>query len=334
MPKPDLGNKSFNVTPTLTCYPFAITVAPNNQNRKERETITMMAISFINNNLPAQQALRNLTLNTKRNSQAARQLASGLKVEQSSDDASGFAVSKYFTRDILTNARADQNIQDGLSLLEVSDGALGSITESLQRARELTVQLASDVYGPPQKAVIGQELRVSTSQFNGIALLDGTTTEAKVQIAGNSNVTANTIDIAPALVASDSVALKIYGTTYAAPPRWSALTLDDIYSSGTTQINTSERALLFLGDIDNALQQVNVQRGTVGALANQLTRTGDFVGIKNTTLQQARSGLIDADIAKVSADYTQTQVLRNAGVSILSQANTSYQQVLELLRQN
>jgi flagellin len=300
-----------------------------------------MSSTFINTNINAQKALKNLRINTQRTNQAAGQIASGYKVATASDDASAYSISQRMTNEIQSNTRAIENVQDGTSMLDVTEGTLSTMTEALQRVRELAVQMASDTNSSQQRGVLAQEIKsiiedidrqTAEAQFNGVKLLDGTTTEARIQIGGASDTASNTIDLAAAFANSSGQALKLYGTTYTSPARWSAATLDDIYNNGVTQIDSSEKALLFIQDTDNALKQLNAQRATVGAFSNQLQRANDYLALHVNNLSSSKSRLVDTDIAKASAEYTQAQVLQNAATSILSQANVQNENVLKLLQ--
>ncbi len=305
---------------------------------EERETHTM-PLQFINTNLNAIRSLQTLRINTARTDNAAQDIASGKKIGSSSDDASGYAISQRFTADILTGQRAEQNIQDGLSMLQVTEGSISVMGDNLQRIRELAVQMANDVNGTDQRNSLAKEMRAllddtnrlsTASQFNGMNVLDGSLLDAKVQIAGGSNVATNTIDILGAFAQLDTTTMGLEGVV--APPRWTPATLNDIFDGTTTQLNSSDRILSYLGDIDNALKQVNGQRSTIGALSNQLERAGSFSSLSTLNIQASRSRIMDTDIAKVSAEYTQAQVLQNAAVSILQQANVSNQAALQLLK--
>ncbi|MCE2930313.1 MAG: flagellin [Vampirovibrionales bacterium] len=298
-----------------------------------------MPLQFINTNLNAIRSLQTLRLNTARTDRAAQDIASGKKINTSSDDAGGYAISQRFTADILTGQRADQNIQDGLSMLQVTEGSISVMSDNLQRIRELAVQMANDVNGADQRNSLAKEMRAllddmnrlsTASQFNGMNVLDGSLTDAKVQIAGGSNLATNTIDILGAFAQLDTTTLGLEAIV--APTRWTPATLNDIFDGTTTQLNSSERVLSYLGDIDNALTLINGQRSTIGALSNQLERAGSFLGLSNLNIEASRSRIVDTDIAKASAEYTQAQVLQNAAVSILQQANVSNQAALQLLK--
>ena len=298
-----------------------------------------MPLQFINTNLNAIRSLQTLRLNTDRTDRAAQNIASGKKINSSADDASGYAISQRFTVDILTGQRADQNIQDGLSMLQVAEGSMSVMGDNLQRVRELAVQMANDVNGTDQRNNLAKEMRALlddtnrlsiASQFNGMNVLDGSLTDAKVQIAGGSNLSTNTIDILGAFAQLDTTTMGLEGVVV--PPRWTPATLNDIFDGTTTQLNSSDRVLSYLGDIDNALQFLNRQRSTIGALSGQLERAGSFSSLTTLNMQASRSRIVDTDIAKASAEYTQAQVLQNAAVSILQQANVSNQAALQLLK--
>jgi flagellin len=298
-----------------------------------------MPLQFINTNANAIRSLQTLRVNTARTDKAAQDIASGKKVNRSSDDASAYAIGQRLQVEILTGQRAEQNIQDGLSMLQVTEGSISVMSDNLQRIRELAVQMANDVNSTEQRTGIAKEMRAllddtnrlsGASQFNGLKVLNGSVTDAKVQIAGGSDLLTNTIDLADAFAQLDTVSMGLEGVV--APPRWTPATLNDIFDGTTTQLNSSERVLSYLGDIDNALQRLNTQRATIGALSGQLERAGSFSGLTTLNMQASRSRIMDTDVAKVSAEYTQAQVLQNASVSILQQANISNQAALQLLK--
>ncbi len=298
-----------------------------------------MTLQFINTNLNAIRGLQTLRVNTARTDKAAQDIASGQRIRRSADDASGYAIGQRLNLDILTNGRAEQNIQDGISMLQIAEGSIGVMNENLQRIRELGVQMANDVNGPNERNTLAKEMRAllddinrisNASEFNGMKLLDGSLTEARIQISNGSDLANNTIDILPAFADLDTVSMGLEGVV--APPRWTAATLDDIFDGTTTQIDSSERAISFLIDIDNALSFLGDQRSAIGSLTSQLERAGEFLSTANLNIIGTRSRIVDTDIAKASAEYTQAQVLQNAAVSILGQANVSNQAALQLLQ--
>jgi flagellin len=298
-----------------------------------------MTVKFVNSNLNAIKALQTLRTNTNRVDRAAQDIASSKKIRSSADDASGYAIIQNLNFDLLTSQRATQNVQDGLSMLQTTEGSLSVMNDNLQRIRELVVQGASDTYGPEQRTNIAKEMRSlldeinrmsAAATFNGSNLLDGSLTDAKIQIAGGSSLTGNTIDIVGAFAKIDTTTLGLEGVVD--PPRWTPSTLNDIYDGTTTQLTTADRMRSYLKDLDNALSVISNRRGTIGALSNQLEGANEYINNSILNITASRSRLEDTDIAKSSAEYTQAQVLQNAAVSILSQANVSNQAVLQLLK--
>ncbi|MFM7390548.1 MAG: flagellin [Vampirovibrionales bacterium] len=303
-----------------------------------------MSIQFVNTNLNAMRALNNLRTNSNNLEKAGGEMASGLRVSKSSDDVSGYAISQRLTNELRAKQRATQNVQDGQSMLDIAEGAMGTLVDNLQRVRELSVQIASDVYGPDQRSAIGQEMRSliedmarisRTTTFNGVSLLDGSITDAKVQLAGGSDEASNTINLAPTFTTTDpELGLKLFSATIPDPNGlWRPQSLNDIFNATTgTAINSSERALAFLKYVDTGLTELNKKMATLGALSNQLGRYNDFLGINLVNLNASRSRIVDADMSRSSANYTQSNVLQQASVSILAQANQSQTNVLQLLR--
>jgi flagellin len=300
----------------------------------------MMGIT-INTNVQSLNAQRVLGGNVKSLGKSLEKLSSGYRINRASDDAAGLQISEGLRSQIRGSDQANSNVQDGINLLNTTDGGLETITNNLQRVRELAVQMASDSNSTQQRGVLAQEIRsiiedidrrTAEAQFNGVKLLDGTTTEARIQIGAGSDTASNTIDISASFANSNGQALKLYGTSYTSPARWSALTLDDIYNNGVTQIDSSQKALLFIQDTDTAIKQLNAQRATVGAFSNQLQRASDYLELHVNNLSGSKSRLVDTDVAKASAEYTQAQVLQNAATAILSQANVQNENVLKLLQ--
>jgi flagellin len=299
----------------------------------------MMTINFVNTNMNAVRALETLRKNNTRASKAAEQIAGGKRLINSGTDPSGWAITQRMGYDIGTQTRARQNIQDGVSMLEVTEGSLSVIGENLQRIRELAVQMASDVNSQVERNHIGKEMRAlleditrmsDSSKFNEMNVLDGTLLDARVQLNGGSNLALNTLDITSAFVDSDITALGLIAKV--APPRWTPATLNDIFDGTNTQLNSSERVLSYMMDIDEAIKTVNAQRATIGSFSNTLTNTDEYLDLNVANQTISRSRIEDTDVAKVSAEYSQAQVLQNAAVSILGQANNTNESVLQLLQ--
>jgi flagellin len=292
-----------------------------------------------NTNVSSLIAQRNLSVNTTRLSESLKRLSTGYKINRSADDVAGNQISKILTSQIAANQKALQNAQDGISALQVAEGGISVITENLQRIRELTVQAASDVYDQSQRNAIMKEVvalaedidRIgSASSFNGIQLLDGTTTNAILQIGGNDAIATNTLDVTSGFADVRTGATGVIGGTASGG---FITTLSDLFDSVTqaSQINTAARARAFLTDLDTAIQQTTQQAATIGAFQNRLESVSE--NLQNTifNFSTSNSRIRDLDVAQESADLAQFQVLQQASISVLAQANSIPQSILKLL---
>lgn len=273
------------------------------------------------NSLNAQRQLGNVNIQLSRSLQ---RLSSGFRINRAADDAAGLAISEELRSTIRGSQKAVQNAQDGIALLNVADGAIQEIVNSLQRMRELSKQAANDTYDTTKRNLIKVELdqlkseitRIANSTvFNDVKLLNASTpTTFRLQIgAGNDSTTfsVDILDIASALGdITASVGLGI----------------------GTTSITTNTTANAFASQVDAALTTVNTRIATLGAFQNRLEGTVRNLEsyIENTAAAESR--IRDADVALETANLTRLQILQQATLSILSQANTGPQAALQLLQ--
>lgn len=273
---------------------------------------------------------------TKQVSQSMERLSSGLRINRSADDAAGLAISQGLESQIKKMSQALRNAQDGIGTLQIADGALSIIGDSLQRVRELTVQAANDSYSTTMRNAIAGEITqivrdidriASSTQFNGINLLSGTATNSLVQIGPNSATSTNTVDLSPAFAASGSGdpggpgGLGLFtGTT----------TFANLTALNTTGL-TSTNSLTFLNDIDTAITNLNLQRSKVGAFQNQLENVTQNLMSSVENISDANSRIRDVDVADESSKLTQFQILQNASVNILGQTNKIPQMIMGLL---
>lgn len=293
---------------------------------------------IVNTNIASLTALRQLRNNTQRLENANSKLASGKRILRSADDVSGFNIARRFESQAIRTDQALRNIQDGNSILNVADGALSTMNDALQRIRELLVGMSNDTNGPENRVSYARELRATleeidrqatASNFNGINLLDGTATNGIIQIGINSTVGSNTLDISSSLASARIADLNLDSGGLATA---FITSLDDIYDGTTTQLNTSDRVLTYMQDVDAALNTLTTRRADIGAFQNRLTLMQENLSQQTINLQQSRSVIEDADIAKESAEFTQAQVLQQASVSILAQTNFTQESILSLLQ--
>ena len=284
----------------------------------------------INTNVSALTAYQNLNKNQNALSSAIEKLSSGMRINKAADDAAGLSISQGLTSQINGLTQAVSNAQDGVNVAQIADGALGTSQAVLQRMRTLVVQAAnSGTQGSSSLAAIQQELgslsteldNVSTqTSFGGKNLLDGTYNGA-FQVGANGgqtvslNLSASDFDA----VTLGVLALSGGGTAVTSP-------LD------VTGVNYAFDPTASLTAIDTAIATVSTARSAVGATQNQLTYTLSNLQTAITNVTASRSNLTDADLATEVSAMTQAQILSQAAVSVLAQANSAPQSVLKLLQ--
>jgi flagellin len=273
---------------------------------------------IINSNLASLNAQRNLTKSQNDLSTSLQRLSSGLRINSAKDDASGLFVSQQITRDIRGLNQAARNAGDGISLGQTAEGALGEIANNLQRIRELSVQAANATVGDrtgiqAEVDQLTQEFSriVQTTEFNGTSLLTGSATL--------------TFQVGASGAANNQVSLSVSTLTGIAGYS-SSLT-----ATGVVNVSSQSGASAALSGLSTAIDTVNKKRATFGALQNRFEAVISNVQTYAENLTAARSRIQDADFAAETATLTRAQILQQAGVSILAQANTLPQTALSLL---
>ncbi len=272
----------------------------------------------INTNTAALNAQRTLSNTTRAQQSSLERLSSGNRINKAGDDAAGLAISENLKAQIRGLRQAKRNASDGVSLVQVTEGGLNEISNILIRLRELAVQAASDTIGDTERSFTDREFqslkseiqRISeNTKFNGTPLLSGANQQIDIQV-GVQN-TANdrlTYDTAFA-----NVQLEALGLT------------EDMVSSKLG-------AQTSLGKIDASMKHVSEVRSSLGAMQNRLQSTINNLSIYDENLSAANSRIRDVDIAEESSELTKQNILQQAGVSVLSQANTSQQLALKLIQ--
>lgn len=288
---------------------------------------------IVNTNVASLIAQSNLSQNTTSLEKAMQQLSSGLRINTASDDAAGLSISESIKTQINGNAKALSNIQDGKNLLAVAEGGQVTVTNHIQRIRELCVQAANETYKGSDKdnmlAEIKQRLtdinNIATSTtFNGVQLLDGTKTSLYLQTGANSNQAVNAIDIAPAL---SDVHISVLGGP-AAPGGQAGIMIDPA-TTGSTWTTAAIRT--YMDKLDVAITQLTTNRALLGAYGNRLDATSSNLSTMNNNLQQTKSRILDTDVASASSDMVKFQILQQTSASILTQANQLPSIALKLL---
>jgi flagellin len=268
----------------------------------------------INTNVPSLNAQRNLGKSQNDLSRSMQRLSSGLRINSAKDDAAGLAISDRMTSQIRGLNQAARNANDGISLAQTAEGALQEITNILQRMRELAVQSANDTNSDSDRASLQAEITqltdevdriATTTSFNGKVLLDGTMIGAEFQVGANSGETI-TFDID----AADAATLSI----------------------DTVDITTAANSATAITIVDTAIETIDTIRGGLGAIQNRFESTIANLQNVSENLTAARSRILDADVAQETSSMTKNNILQQAGVAILAQANQSPQLALQLLQ--
>jgi len=273
-----------------------------------------MAIT-INTNTQSLGAQRNLGATQARLSGNLGRLSSGMRINTAADDAAGLAISERFKAQIRSYGQAERNANDGISMLQTAEGAMNEISGTLTRLRELAMQSANGTLGTTERgyvddeaqALVGEIDRIaSVTEFNGAALLDGTF-NSNLQVGINAT-------------ANDSINVTVANTNFAT------------LSGGTIDLATSgATAQTALGVIDTAIDTLSSQRAGLGTAQNRLNVTIANIATAKENVSAANGRIRDVDVASETAEMTRNNILMQAGVSVLAQANQLPQIALKLL---
>ena len=273
----------------------------------------------INTNVPSLVAQRNLRGNRALLDRTLERLSSGSRINHAGDDAAGLAISETLRAQIRGIGQAERNAQDGISLIQVAEGGLVEVSNILIRMRELGVQAASDTVGPRERKFLDTEFqqlseeidRIANSiEFNGNPLLNGNGNTFEIQIGTKNNPLVDRIKIFDPY--SSNVNLVSLGINLA--------TVADKTSAQNS-----------LSSVDQALNAVTSIRAGFGAMQNRLQSVINNLVVNKENMTAANSRIRDADLAEETSEMTKAQILNQAGVSVLSQANSSVKSVLGLL---
>lgn len=293
---------------------------------------------IINTNIMSLNAQRNLNTSQAAMATAVQRLSSGLRVNSAKDDAAGLAIAERMNAQVRGMNVAIRNANDGISLAQTAEGALGQVGEMLQRMRELAVQSANATNNQGDRSALAQEFQqlqgeiarvLQGANFNNTALFTSAQTFA-FQVGPGDNTATNQVSVSVSQLHGGTA-----GTSGSMDSSTgTAVVLATVYSTGATQIGgtTATNALNAIEDIDLALTAVNNTRASFGAAQNRFESvvTSLQIAVENTAA--ARSRIMDADYAQETAALTRAQILQQAGTAMLAQANAAPQNVLSLLR--
>lgn len=267
-------------------------------------------------NISSISAQRVLGVQQKRSEHAAQALASGNRIVHAADDAAGLAISESMKSEIRSITAARTNAFNAVSAIQVGEGALSEVSNILTRVRELGVQAASDTIGDQERKYLNQEATAlvqeldriaKTTKFGDKRLLDGSSTVFEFQV-GTSKGSENIISYENSLDATSS-----------------ELGLESL------SVESKEDARDILGTVDEAFTKINSMRASFGAMQSRLQSTVSNLDVSHENLSAAKSRIADADIARETSEMASANILQNAAVSVLAQANQIPAVALKLL---
>jgi len=282
-----------------------------------------MAIT-VNTNVLSLNAQRNLDINQASYAKSLERLSSGLRINRAADDSAGLAISERLKAQIRSTGQASRNTLDGVSLIQTAEGSFNETSSILVRLRELAVQSANGTLGTTDRDAIKtesdqlvQEISrlANVTKFNGVALLSGNSVSAAVSFSfqvGTGTTTNDTIS-----VSIQNVKASIFGS--------GAVDLTAL------SLTSASNAIDALTTIDSAITNTNTSRAALGAAQNRLDSAGRSLDVIEENLSAANSRIRDVDVASETANLTRSNILQQAGASVLAQANQAPQLALSLL---
>ena len=268
----------------------------------------------VQHNLTAMNANRQLGVTTSAQAKSTEKLSSGYRINRAGDDAAGLTISEKMRSQVRGLNKASTNAQDGVSLIQVAEGALAETHSILQRMNELATQAANDTNTTIDRNAVQKEINQlvseidriqSTTQFNTMNLLDGTFKDKNLQVGSLSGQA-----IGISISNMNSSSLKVTN-----------MSVSSFKSAGSA-----------MDKIQSAINSVSEQRSYLGALQNRLEHTIANLDNISENTQAAESRLRDTDMADEMVEYSKNNILAQAGQSMLAQANQATQGVLSLLQ--
>ena len=314
----------------------------------------ILGMTSINTNVAANLIANSLAQNQQMMSKTLERLSSGSRINSASDDPAGLAISSKLTSQIRGLDQAAKNANNAISMVQTADGAMIEVTNMLQRMRELTVQAATGTNTSSELTVLNTEFEsleaeihsISTNtQWNGRNILDGSLGQVNFHVGANAN---QTVSITFADLNTD------FGTTEASQAGSSSTasgaldiftnlgrtTADDDSNSGNNtdevidlaaQVITGNSQSTTLGYIDTAITRVNSHRATLGAMVNRLEFAVDNLNNISTNTSISRSRIMDTNYAEETSKLARTQIIQQAAIAVLAQANQHQKMILSLL---
>ena len=299
-----------------------------------------MAI-YVNTNTQSIFAQRSLGSNTMGLQRNIEKLSTGFRINRAADDAAGLSISEKLTSQIRGLEKAEQNIGDGISMVQTAEGSLSIVQDNLQRIRELVVQASNGTNSRNELNAIQREInaRITTiedigddTEFNGIALLDGSANTITLQTGSDQGQT-TAIDFDQVIIDVDTNGAGELGENSAYALSALKITDNNAASVGTQGGGGGATAPSAnpLAELDDMLDNVSRMRSELGAVQNSLESQAEYLNVARENALASRSRIRDVDVAKESSTMVKNQILQQSAAAMLSQANATPQLALNLL---
>lgn len=268
-------------------------------------------------NVPSLATQRNITQTGEEAAKSFARLSSGNRITKAGDDAAGLSISNKLEASVRGMKMAQRNANDGISFVQTAEGGINEVSNILIRLRELGVQSASDTIGDAERGFLNKEVQslkgevdriAKSTNYNGTNLLAGEGKELTFQV-GHEAGEMNRIAFDPSKTNVSAEALGV----------------------SSLDMSSKEGALDSMTSLDEAIKRVNENRSELGALQNRLHSSSNSLGISIENLSDAKSRISDTDIAAETSTMMKNQILQNAGISVLAQANSAPNGALKLL---
>jgi flagellin len=284
----------------------------------------------VNTNVASYTAQNQLTRTNNAMQTAMERLTSGLRINSAKDDAAGLAIGNTMNAQLRGLNQAMRNANDGISLSQTAEGAINETNNILQRMRELGVQAANDTNTSGDRLKISEEVAQLASEVDRIA---NTTTFNGQKILSTSGSFSIQVDASLSATGTGTIQVSVASAATLSGLGLTGLTGASAGMTGVSgQVSSQAAAMAFVASIDTALGNVNTMRAQFGAVQNRLSSAISNMQNISENVTAAKSRIMDADFAAEVANNSRAQILQQAGTAMLSQANSSQQSVLSLLR--
>lgn len=272
----------------------------------------------VNTNIQSLSAQRFLGINSEKMKNSLDHLSSGTRINRAGDDAAGLAISEKLKAEIRSMKQATRNANDGISLVQVAEGAMNEVSNILIRIRELSIQAASDTVGDVERTFVNKEVQqllseidriAASTQYDGTLLLDGSVEGLEIQVGIHNNPVVDRF-----LFNSKELETSV-----------NALRLKNISTESKAHAQRNLDAL------DHAIEHLSGNRATLGALQNRIQSTIANLNVYRENLEAANSRIRDTDMADESSELVKNNILTQTTIAVLAQANQAPQSVLKLL---